>query len=65
MSVKTLLTGWEVKSRFQRSMTAAAASRTVRPVTAFGSAAVVSGMVVGLVSVAIGLGLISPGAVAG
>jgi hypothetical protein len=46
-------------------MTAAPASRTFRTTTAFGSAVVVSGVVVDLVSVALGLGLISPGAVAG
>ncbi len=46
-------------------MTAAPASLTFRAATAFGSAAVVSGVVVDLVVLVVGLGLISPGAVAG
>jgi len=66
MSTKTHLTGFELKSRFHRSMTVAPTCRTFRITAASSGSAVVSGVVVDLVVVlGVGLGLISPGAVAG
>jgi len=67
VSTKTHLTCFPLKSRFHGSMTAAHSSKTLRIATAFGSSAFVagSGTVAGLVSIVVGLGLISPGAVAG